>query len=141
MNVSFYGHVRQYHNVKAEIDAHIAATSHAWRLERMDRVDRNVVRIAAAELAARPDVPRPVVLQNRPRFTDLAPGTRIRDRLGLADALPLVLYQGGLQPGRGLEDLVAAQTALAPVPQASVMPLPRSHVRMRTSSREMTCAK
>ena len=24
MNVSFYGHVRQYHNVKAEIDAHIA---------------------------------------------------------------------------------------------------------------------
>jgi glycosyltransferase involved in cell wall biosynthesis len=59
-------------------------------------------------------VPRPLVLQNRPRFAEPAPGRLIRDRLGLADGLPIVLYQGGLQPGRGLEDLVAALPELPP---------------------------
>jgi glycosyltransferase involved in cell wall biosynthesis len=59
-------------------------------------------------------VPRPLVLQNRPRFAELTRGTLIRDRLGLADAWPLVLYQGGLQPGRGLEDLVTAMPELPP---------------------------
>lgn len=59
-------------------------------------------------------VPRPLVLQNRPRFADHPRGTLIRDRLGLADARPILLYQGGLQPGRGLEDLVAAMPALPP---------------------------
>jgi glycosyltransferase involved in cell wall biosynthesis len=59
-------------------------------------------------------VPRPLVLQNRPRFAEPARGTLIRDRLGIDDGLPVVLYQGGLQPGRGLEDLVAAMPALPP---------------------------
>ena len=59
-------------------------------------------------------VPRPLVLQNRPRYAELARGTLIRDRLGLEDGLPIVLYQGGLQPGRGLEDLVAAMPGLPP---------------------------
>lgn len=59
-------------------------------------------------------VPRPLVLQNRPRFQETPPGTLIRDRLGLDDGLPVVLYQGGLQPGRGLEDLVAAMPDLPP---------------------------
>jgi len=34
-----------------------------------------------------------------------------------------------------------AQTADAPVPQASVIPLPRSHVRIISSSEETTCTK
>ena len=59
-------------------------------------------------------VPRPLVLQNRPRFAEPARGTLIRDRLGIGDGLPIVLYQGGLQPGRGLEDLVAAMPELPP---------------------------
>ena len=59
-------------------------------------------------------VPRPLVLQNRPRFADLSRGTLIRDRLELSDDLPIVLYQGGLQPGRGLEDLVAAMPETPP---------------------------
>lgn len=59
-------------------------------------------------------VPRPLVLQNRPRFRELARGTLIRDRLGIADDLPVLVYQGGLQPGRGLEDLVAAMPGLPP---------------------------
>lgn len=44
------------------IDGDITASSLRWRLERMDRVDRNALRIGAAELRHRPDVPTGVVL-------------------------------------------------------------------------------
>jgi glycosyltransferase involved in cell wall biosynthesis len=51
-------------------------------------------------------VERPLVLQNRPRLIESPPSNRIRDELGLAEPWPIVLYQGGLQQGRGLEKLV-----------------------------------
>lgn len=44
------------------IDEIIQAHSANWRLERMARVDRNVLRMATFELLHRPDVPRKVVL-------------------------------------------------------------------------------
>jgi N utilization substance protein B len=44
------------------LDKHIAEASTHWRVERMNRVDRNVLRLGAWELANRPDVPREVVL-------------------------------------------------------------------------------
>nr|WP_281504458.1 glycosyltransferase family 4 protein [Chromohalobacter sarecensis] len=53
-------------------------------------------------------VERPVVLQNRPRLTDVARNSRIREELGLTQPWPIVLYQGGLQQGRGLPRLVEA---------------------------------
>jgi transcription antitermination protein NusB len=43
-------------------DALIRAASQNWRLERMTRVDRNVLRMGAWELAHRDDVPRAVIL-------------------------------------------------------------------------------
>jgi transcription antitermination protein NusB len=43
-------------------DALIRAASTNWRLERMNRVDRNLLRLGAYELAHRPDVPRAVIL-------------------------------------------------------------------------------
>lgn len=51
-------------------------------------------------------VTRPTVLQNRPRLTRCAPTNRIREELGLAEQWPIVIYQGGLQQGRGLEKLI-----------------------------------
>ncbi|WP_085626361.1 MULTISPECIES: glycosyltransferase family 4 protein [unclassified Pseudomonas] len=51
-------------------------------------------------------VTRPIVLQNRPRLTRCAPTNRIREELGLAEQWPIVIYQGGLQQGRGLEKLI-----------------------------------
>jgi N utilization substance protein B len=45
-----------------EIDEKIQAASHNWRLERMTRVDRTVLRLGAYELLARPDVPAAVVI-------------------------------------------------------------------------------
>lgn len=51
-------------------------------------------------------IARPVVLQNRPRQQLPQASERIRHELGLTEAWPIVVYQGGLQQGRGLERLV-----------------------------------
>lgn len=52
----------------AEIDGTISDTSARWRLDRMAQVDRNVLRLAAFELAAQPTTPRPVVLAEAVRL-------------------------------------------------------------------------
>jgi N utilization substance protein B len=44
------------------LDAAITAASTHWRLERMTRVDRNLLRLGAWELTHRADVPRAVIL-------------------------------------------------------------------------------
>lgn len=43
-------------------DALIRAASTNWRLERMTRVDRNLLRMGAWELKARPEIPRAVII-------------------------------------------------------------------------------
>jgi len=45
-----------------EIDAMIRKVSEHWRLERMPRVDRNILRLSTYELMFMPDVPRRVTL-------------------------------------------------------------------------------
>jgi len=44
------------------VDAEIVKASANWRLERMTRVDRNILRLGAWELMERADVPRAVIL-------------------------------------------------------------------------------
>ena len=44
------------------IDEQINANSHHWRLDRMARVDRNVLRLAIYELLHRVDTPKKVIL-------------------------------------------------------------------------------
>lgn len=44
------------------IDARIGSASQNWRVERMGRVDRNLLRMSTWELMAKPDVPRAVVI-------------------------------------------------------------------------------
>lgn len=52
-------------------------------------------------------VARPLVLQNRPRRVYVQNSERIRQQLNLTEeSWPIVLYQGGLQQGRGLSLLV-----------------------------------
>ena len=48
--------------VQDEIDAKIRSVSRHWRLERMSRVDRNIIRLAAYELMHVPEIPRRVTL-------------------------------------------------------------------------------
>jgi N utilization substance protein B len=53
---------------RAEIDALVEETSRSWRLSRMDRVDRNVVRMATGELLGRAEVPRAAILSEAVRL-------------------------------------------------------------------------
>ena len=47
---------------RAEIDERIGRASDHWRIERMTRVDRNVLRLGAFELSRQPETPRAVIL-------------------------------------------------------------------------------
>jgi transcription antitermination protein NusB len=47
---------------REHIDETIRSVSQHWRLERMARVDRNILRLATYELLKLPDVPRRVTL-------------------------------------------------------------------------------
>lgn len=46
----------------AELDEKIASASKNWRIERMSRVDRNILRLGTCELLGFPDVPVRVVI-------------------------------------------------------------------------------
>lgn len=46
-----------------EIDATLQGALHNWRLERLSAIDRNVLRLGAAELLHLPDVPPRVAIQ------------------------------------------------------------------------------
>ena len=45
-----------------QLDAKIRSVSKHWRLERMARVDRNIIRLATFELMHLPEIPRRVTL-------------------------------------------------------------------------------
>ncbi len=47
---------------RSEIDRLIEQHSHNWRLDRMSRIDRNVLRLGVFELKYRPDIPKKVSL-------------------------------------------------------------------------------
>lgn len=53
---------------------------------------------------------RPLILQNRPRYQKVVANNLIRKNLALMDPWPIILYQGGLQSGRGLENLIESVT-------------------------------
>ena len=63
--------VRSVESQLPRIDELIAEASHHWRLERMDAVERNVLRLAVGELACHPDIPAAVVIDEA---VDLARG-------------------------------------------------------------------
>jgi N utilization substance protein B len=54
--------VRGVSERRSDIDERIRAASEHWRLERMARVDRNILRMGAYELIALSDVPRAVII-------------------------------------------------------------------------------
>jgi N utilization substance protein B len=54
--------VREVANHLAHVDQLIGTASANWRVERMTRVDRNVLRLGAYELESCPEVPRAVAI-------------------------------------------------------------------------------
>jgi N utilization substance protein B len=90
--------VRGVADALAAIDEQIAKASANWRIERMARVDRNVLRLGAWELMNVPDVPRSVVLDEAVELakeygTEESSGfvngvlNRIAETLGRTDAV------------------------------------------------------
>jgi transcription antitermination protein NusB len=82
-----------------EIDGRIRAASDNWRLERMTRVDRNVLRVGTWELLAKLEVPRAVILDEAVEVAKLFGSEvsgkfvngvldRIADDLGRSDGDP-----------------------------------------------------
>lgn len=57
-------------------------------------------------LEERYGVERPQVVRNVPRFEMVPRGNRLRTELGIPDTMPVCLYQGGLQEGRGLKIMI-----------------------------------
>ncbi len=55
-------------------------------------------------------IERPIVLQNRPRYQPYQQSNFLREILSLNSTWPIVIYQGGIQQGRGLERLIKAAT-------------------------------
>lgn len=72
----------------------------------------------AAFFARAYGISRPLVLQNRPARTSVERTGLLREELGLRRDWPVIVYQGGLQQGRGLETLLAA---MAGVPDAHLV--------------------
>ena len=71
----------------------------------------------SAELSNRYGVPAPLVVMNcpdpPPEFDPSTPYDLLRERLGLAPGRKIVLYQGWMSEGRGLENLVRCAPMLA----------------------------
>jgi N utilization substance protein B len=80
---------------RERLDAAIDATSKGWALERMPVLDLNVLRLAAFELAERPDVPVAVVIDEAvdlvKRFSTDDSGRFVN---GVLSALAPALRQG-----------------------------------------------
>ncbi|MDH5676336.1 MAG: transcription antitermination factor NusB [Myxococcales bacterium] len=54
--------VRGYYGARERVDTAIREVSRHWRLERMARVDRNIIRLATYELLDLPEIPHRATL-------------------------------------------------------------------------------
>ena len=50
----------------------------------------------------------PLIIQNWPKYIEIKKNKKIRDHLNLKNDWPVILYQGGIQQGRGLTQLIEA---------------------------------
>ncbi len=55
---------------EAEIDEALTGATRNWRLDRLSRIDRSILRLGAAELLFSPDVPGPVAIQESVRLAE-----------------------------------------------------------------------
>ncbi len=66
------------------------------------------------DLRKRYDIKDVVLLRNLPEYREVSQSDRLRQHLGLAPEVRIALYQGYLQPNRGLDRLIRAATFLDP---------------------------
>jgi glycosyltransferase involved in cell wall biosynthesis len=68
----------------------------------------------AQEIRRRYRAPEVTLVRNVPTYRSVVRTDRLRHHLGLSPDVRLALYQGGLQPNRGLDRLIRAAPFLAP---------------------------
>ena len=88
---------------QAELDATIERYSHRWRVDRMSRIDRNILRLSTFELTHCPELPARVVLNE---------AIELAKRYGSEESSAFI---------NGILDRVAAEAA-APAPAAARAP-------------------
>jgi glycosyltransferase involved in cell wall biosynthesis len=66
----------------------------------------------AQEISKRYSVPKVTVIRNVPVYRAVGKSDRLRQRLGLSPNVRIALYQGNLQPDRGLDKLIRAAAFL-----------------------------
>ncbi|TMC14664.1 MAG: glycosyltransferase family 4 protein [Chloroflexi bacterium] len=66
------------------------------------------------EICRRYHVPEVVLIRSVPEYRSVAKSERLRDQLDLKPEVRIALYQGNLQPNRGLEKLIRAAAFLEP---------------------------
>jgi transcription antitermination protein NusB len=81
---------------RVAIDDHISSSSKNWRLERMSRVDRNILRLGTCELVAFPNVPVRVTINE---------AVELAKRFGTTDSPAFV---------NGILDRIAASLGRSP---------------------------
>ena len=83
------------------LDAAIAAVSLNWKMSRMDKVDRNLIRLAAYEILRCPDIPRSVSINE---------ALEIARRYGGGDSVPFI---NGILDQLGRDRAEASETVKA----------------------------
>jgi transcription antitermination protein NusB len=64
------GLLRVIQDHRAELDQALTAATHNWRMDRLSRIDRSILRIGAAELLHPGDVPPRVAIQEAVRLAE-----------------------------------------------------------------------
>lgn len=111
--------VSRLHGAKLVYDAHEISTNREgygpvrWLVEAVERSITSSVDAMITTTDMRADhfrtaykIPKPIVLQNRPTLYPFGRSSTIRDTLRLTLDLPIVLYQGVIQGGRGMHNIV-----------------------------------
>jgi transcription antitermination factor NusB len=83
---------------REDLDAMVERCSHHWRVERMARIDRNILRLGAYELTATPEIPANIILNE---------AIELAKRFGSEDSRAFI---------NGILDRVASEAAGRPSP-------------------------
>jgi glycosyltransferase involved in cell wall biosynthesis len=90
----------------------------------------------AQTMAKRYNISKPIVVSNFPKYSEYRPSRKLRDKLGVSDDVPIVLYLGAMIKGRGVEPLISAAKYL---PEAKVVFL--GHGPLKSEIKRMAAEK
>lgn len=63
-------HLERIEQHRDEIDETLGRFTRNWRLDRLSRIDRSILRLGASEILHEPDVPGPVAIQESVRLAE-----------------------------------------------------------------------